>query len=164
MAYKVYYDKVASGTTATELTFFTHNEADDGELVTNIPSDNKLPENVTINRIELIPAGGIAEADAHNLLTEGILKIIIKDTEVLKFPAALAFSDNHVRLDAYVEAGNTGTAAEKHMACVGTLGGIEIPGGIQVPKDTRFNVKLVLGSAFSADTNLVLALHCTTQE
>ena len=162
MPYKIYYDQVATGTSNTEHTFFAHNEADDGETVTNLATDNQLPENVRIQRIEFIPAQDITQADALKLTESAIIKVIVGTNEVLKFPAALAFSDNHVRIDEYVEAGSTGTTASEYAVCMSTLGGLELPEPIEVPANTKFNIKLVCGSAFGTDTNLTMVIHCIT--
>lgn len=154
MAYRVYYDKVSTGTTSTNIVFFAHNEADDGELVTNLATDNQLPEDITIERIELIVPPSTAPADVENLM-KGIIKIKVGTDEPLKFPAALAFSDNHLRVDA--EPGNTGTAV--YTAAIGTLGGIQLAEALSIPANTKFNVYLVLPNPMSADTELMIALH-----
>jgi len=157
MAYKVYYDKVSTGTTATTLTFFAHNEADDGELVTNLANDNQLPEDFDIRRIELLVPPSCTITDAEKLY-KAIMKIKIGTDEVLKVPVAMAFTDNSISV--YVEPGNTG--ANEYVEVKGTLGGIELPEPIRVPRQTRFNIEIELPSAFSADTELMLVLHGTT--
>lgn len=157
MAYKVYYDKVSTGTSATTLTFFAHNEADDTELVTNLANDNQLPEDFDIRRIEILVPPSITIGDAEKLM-KSIMKVKIRNDEVLKVPTAMAFSDNSVSFAA--EPGNTGTA--EYVECRGTLGGIELPEPIRVPRQTRFNIEIELPSAFSADTDLIIVLHGTT--
>ena len=157
MPYKVYYDKVSTGTANTTLTFFAHNEADDGELVTNLANDNQLPEDFDIQRIEILVPPTITIADAEKLM-KSILKVKIGTDEVLKVPTAMAFSDNAI--DFFTEPANTGTS--EYVKCSGTLGGIELVEPIRVPARTRFNVEIVLPSAFGADTELILVLHGRT--
>jgi len=154
MAEKVYYDVVASGTSATTLTFFAHNEADDGLTTTNLPSDSKVLRDFNIRRIELIPAGDIDVADAQKLTEKAVVEVIIDNKRVLAMPAALAFTD--AGIDFYSEPGNTGTS--EYIKASGTLGGYELREPITVPANTQFNVKLHLGSAFGTDTNLTIAL------
>ena len=154
MAYRVYYDKVSTGTTATELVFFAHNEADDGELVTNLASDNQLPEDFTLERIELIVPPTIAIADAEKL-AKGVMKIKIGTDEPLKLPVALAFSDNTISV--YAEPGNTGTA--EYVEAKGTLGGVQLAEALTIPANTKFNIYVELPSAFGTDTELIMCLH-----
>lgn len=157
MAYKVYYDKVSTGTTSTSLTFFAHNEADDGELVTNLASDNQLPEDFDIQRIEILVPPTCSVSDAEKLY-KSIMKIKIGTDEVLKVPTAMAFSDNSISV--YAEPGNTGTS--EYVDVRGTLGGIELPEAIRVPRATRFNIEIKLPSAFGTDTDLIIVLHGRT--
>jgi len=154
MAYRVYYDKVSTGTTATELVFFAHNEADDGELVTNLATDNQLPEDFTLERIEILVPPTISVTDAENLL-KGIMKIKVGTDEPLKLPVALAFSDNSIAF--YSEPGNSGTA--EYVECKGTLGGVQLAEALTIPAGTKFNIYIELPSAFSADTDLIMVLH-----
>jgi len=154
MAYRVYYDKVTVTSGSSSAVFFAHNEADDGELVTNLATDNQLPEDFTLERIELIVPPSASPADVENIM-KGIIKIKVGTDEPLKFPAALAFSDNHMRLDA--EPGNTGTA--EYTAAIGTLGGIQLTEALSIPANTKFNIYLITPSGMSADTDLVMALH-----
>ena len=154
MAEKVYYDVVASGTSATTLTFFAHNEADDGLTTTNLPSDSKVLRDFNIRRIEFIPASDISAADAQKLTENAVIEVIIDNKRVLAIPAALAFTDAGVSV--YPEPGVTET--NEYVKASGTLGGYELREAITVPANTQFNVKLHIGTAFATDTNLTLAL------
>jgi len=159
MPVKIYYDTVATGTSATTLTFFAHNEADDGETVTNLATDNQLPEPVEIRKIELIPAGDIAVSDAIKLTENAVIKVIVGTNEVIKFPAALALTS--AGLEFMPDAGSTGTNTYTRLSS--TLDGFELEEPIVVDANTKINVKLVLGSAFGTDTNLTMCLHCRTR-
>jgi len=161
MAYKVYYDKVSTGTSETTLTFFAHNEADDGTLVTNLASDSQLPESFSIERIELIVPPSISITDAENLM-KGIMEIKVGDTTYLKCPVALAFSDNALRVDSYIEPGNTGTTATQYTSTVNRNDGLKLEEPISVPANTRFNIFVYLPSAFGTDTELLMVLHGKT--
>lgn len=158
MPSKVYYDSIDTGTSATTLTFFTHNAADDGENVTNLGTDNQLPESVRIKRIELITAGDITVADAIKLTKKAILKVIVGTNEVLKIPAALAFSSAGITF--MPDSGSTGTSTYTRVSS--TLDGFSLEEPIEVPVGTTFNIKLVLDSAFGTDTTLTCAIHCET--
>jgi len=154
MAEAVYYDVIATGTSATEHTFFAHNEADDGLTTTNLPSDGQVPRDFSIRRIELIPAGDITIADAQKLTEKTILEVIIDNKRVLAIPAAMAFTD--AGIDFYDEAGNSGTS--EYVKASGTLGGYQLNEPIVIPANTTFKVKLYLSATFSADTNLTCVL------
>ena len=159
MPHKVYYDTVATGTSATVLTFFAHNEADDGETVTNLATDNQLPEPVEIRKIELIPAGDIDISDAIKLTENAVIKVIVGTNEVIKFPAALALTSAGITF--MPDAGSSGTNTYTRLSS--TLDGFELEEPIVVDANTKINVKLVLGSAFGTDTNLTMCLHCRTR-
>ncbi len=154
MAEAVYYDTVATGTSATTHNFFAHNEADDGITTTNLPSDGKVPRDFNIRRIELIPAGDIDVADAQKLTEKAVIEVIVDNKRVLALPAAMAFSD--AGIDFYSEPGNTGTS--EYVKASGTLGGYELREPVTIPANTTFGVKLYIASAFGTDTNLTCAL------
>lgn len=158
MATKVYYDSIDTGTSATTLTFFAHNAADDGENITNLGTDSQLPESVAIKKIELIPAGDINVADAIKLTEKAILKVIVGTDEVLKMPAALALTSAGITF--MPDSGSTGTNTYTRLSS--TLDGFVLEEPIQVPANTIFNIKLVLNSAFGTDTTLTCAIHCET--
>ena len=154
MADKIYYDVVATGTSNTTHSFFTHTEKEDGITVTNLTEKNKLDKDFTLRRIVLMPAGDITAEDAIKLTEKAVIEVKIDNQRVLVIPAFEALAS--AGMEFYPDAGSTGTSTYTKLADV--LGGYELAEPIQIPANTRFEVDLHCASAFGTDTNLTIEL------
>jgi len=154
MADKCYYDTQATGTTSTEITFFSHTFAD-GENVTNLTESYKLDRDFELRRIELIPAADISVSDAQKLMEKSVIKLYIDDQPVLELPTPAVLTS--CGIDVHTEPGNTGTS--QYVKVSSTLDGYQLEEPIRIPAGTRFYVKLFIDSAFGTDTNLMIALY-----
>jgi len=155
MADKIYYDVVATGTSDTTISFFTHTEKSDGVTVTNLTESNKLDRDFTLRRIELIPASDITASDCVKLFEKAVVEIKIDNRRVFVAPASLLLTD------AYVAFGSNGGLTSGQTDVAGphaTLNGYEFSEPITIPANTKFEVDLKLGSAFGTDTNLTMCL------
>ena len=154
MADKIYYDVVATGTSNTTHSFFTHVEKSDGVTVTNLTEANKLDRDFVLRRIVLMPAGDIGAADAIKLTEKAVIEIKINNQRVAIIPAFEALAS--AGLEFYPDSGSTGTSNYTKLADV--LGGYEFSEPITIPANTKFEVDLYCASAFSTDTNLTMEL------
>ena len=155
MPSKVYYDVQATGTSATQISFFTHTEKADGITVTNLTEANKLDRDFALRRISLIPAGDIAAADAIKLTENAVIEVKVNNQRVVAIPAMLALTSGGIEF--YPDAGSTGTSTYTKLSNV--LDGFQFEEPIQIPAGVRFEVELHLGSAFGTDTNLTMVLE-----
>jgi len=146
----VLYDRVATGTTALTHTFFADDEATSGETNTNLPTKNMVDYDFVIREIHLLPDLDITRADSLKL-QKGIIKVRISDTDVLKCPSLMCISEHRFSTE--------GTVATGEVISIGkTMGGFRLTTPVRIPANTKFNVYLVMESAFGADTDLVCAL------
>ena len=154
MADKIYYDVVATGTSNTTHSFFTHTEKTDGITVTNLTEKNKLDRDFTLRRIILMPAADIAAADAIKLTEKAVIEIKVDNQRKIVIPAFEALAS--AGMEFYPDAGSTGTSTYTKLADI--LGGYEFSEPITIPANTKFEVDLHCGSAFGTDTNLTIEL------
>jgi len=154
MADKIYYDVVATGTSNTTHSFFTHTEKSDGKTVTNLTEANKLDRDFVLRRIVLMPAADIAAADAIKLTEKAVIEIKINNQRVAIIPAFEALAS--AGMEFYPDAGSSGTSTYTKLADV--LGGYEFSEPITIPANTKFEVDLYCASAFGTDTNLTMEL------
>jgi len=154
MADKIYYDVVATGTSNTTHSFFTHTEKSDGKTVTNLTEANKLDRDFVLRRIVLMPAGDIGAADAIKLTEKAVIEIKINNQRVAIIPAFEALAS--AGLEFYPDSGSSGTSTYTKLSDV--LGGYEFSEPISIPANTKFEVDLYCASAFSTDTNLTMEL------
>jgi len=152
MADKIYYDVVATGTTNTTISFFTHTEKSDGVTTTNLTEPNKLDRDFTLRRIVLMPAGDIT-ADVK-LTEKAVIEIKIDNRRVIVIPAFECLAS--AGMEFYPDAGSTGTSTYTKLSDI--LGGYEFSEPITIPAGTKFEVDLRLASAFGTDTNLTIEL------
>ncbi len=155
MADKVYYDVVATGTSATTHSFFTHTEKSNGLTTTNLTESNKLDKDFTLRRIELIPSSDIAADDCVKLFEDAVVEIKIDNQRVFVAPATLLLTDT------YVAFGSNGGLTSSQTDVAGphaTLNGYEFSEPISIPANTKLEVDLKCGSAFGADTDLTMCL------
>ena len=156
MADKVFYDVVATGTSATTLTFFNHNEGDDGETTCNLSENRKVQAPLTIERIALIPASDITDADALKLMEKSIIKLVINRNEIIKMPTSMALAS------AYEAFGSNGGLTTGQTDVVGLhkgQNGYEFKEPVSLPANTEFYIDIVNASAFAADTNLTVVIE-----
>jgi len=154
MADKIYYDVVATGTSATTISFFTHTEKSDGVTTTNLTEPNKLDRDFTLRRIVLMPAGDITADDAIKLTEKAVIEIKIDNRRVIVIPAFECLAS--AGMEFYPDAGSTGTSTYTKLSDI--LGGYEFSEPITIPAGTKFEVDLRLASAFGTDTNLTIEL------
>jgi len=154
MADKIYYDVVATGTSNTTHSFFTHTEKSDGITTTNLTESNKLDKDFTLKRIILMPAGDIAAADAIKLTEKAVIEIKIDNQRVIVIPAFECLAS--AGMEFYPDAGSTGTSTYTKLSDI--LGGYQFEEPIRIPANVKFEVDLHCASAFSADTNLTIEL------
>ncbi len=154
MADKIYYDVVATGTSNTTHSFFTHTEKSDGKTTTNLTEANKLDRDFVLRRIVLMPAGDIGVADAIKLTEKSVIEIKINNQRVAIIPTFEALASSGIEF--YPDSGSTGTSTYTKLSDV--LGGYEFSEPITIPANTKFEVDLYCASAFSADTNLTVEL------
>ena len=156
MADKIYYDVVATGTSATTISFFTHTEKSDGITITNLTESNKLDRDFTLRRIELVPASDITASDCVKLFEKAVVEIKVDNQRVFIAPAVALLTD------AFVAFGSNGGLTSGQTDVAGphaTLNGYEFSEPITIPANTKFEVDLKLGSAFGTDTNLTMILY-----
>jgi len=150
MADWVLYDRIATGTTALTHTFFADDEATSGETNTNLPTKNMIDYDFTIREIHILTDLDLSRADNLKLV-RGIIKLRISDTDVLKCPALMCLGENRFSTEGTVGVGEVISTGK-------TVGGFRLTTPVRIPANTKFNVYLVLESAFGADTDLVCAL------
>ena len=144
---RIYYDVVATGTSATSHAFFAHDEATDGEKVTNVPTPSQLDKDFTLEEIHLIPAADLARADHLKLTEKAIVKLVVGTDTIFKLPAVMCLSDA-----AFSTEGTVGTG--EIMSAWKFTGGHKVTPPVKIPANTRFNVYLEINSAFGTDTNI----------
>ena len=151
MPVKYYYDTIATGTTATELTFFAHSEPEDGETVTNLPSPGRLDTDFTLKKIIIRPASDLTRADELKLSEKAVIKLIVAGNEILKVPVTEAMSAYRFSTEGTVGSGEVISAGNP-------AGGLTLEEPVVIPANTGFSLKLILDSAFSTDTNITCIL------
>lgn len=156
MADQIYYDLVATGTSNTTHSFLTHTEKSDGKTTTNLTEANKLDKDFVLKRLELIPASDIDTTDALKLFEKAVIEIKIDNQRLFIGPAALCLTD------AFVGFGSNGGLTSGNTDQTGvhsTMNGYAFDEPITIPANTKLEVDLICGSAFSTDTNLTVCLE-----
>ena len=155
MADKVYYDVVATGTSNTTHSFFTHTEKSNGVTVTNLTEANKLDKDFVLKRLELIPASDITAADALKLFEKAMIEIKLDNQRLFIAPAPLALTDAYV---AFGSNGGLTSSQTDQTGAHGTMNGYTFEEPLNIPANTKLEVDLITASAMSADTNLTMCL------
>lgn len=149
----IYYDLVASGTTASaKKTFFTHKEGTDGLAVTNLPTEGQLPstERMSVESIQLVIDPEAADGDMKDLLDAAVLEFYIAGKRKYSAPAKLFCANS------WFAPGTAATTVDK-PGLAGTPLKFDIPFGLN--GGTSFKVEVTIGkTAASATTDITVCL------
>jgi len=148
----VWYDLVASGTTASATkTFFNHSKGADGLAVTNMEIAGQLPssQRFLIKSIELLVDVNAASGDAADVLDSAVLELYISGRKMFSAPAAYFLTPIAT---SQTTTADTGTAHRKVP--------FELDKYIVLNGGTDFRVDVLIGkTAPSASTDLTVLLR-----
>ena len=152
---EVIYDTIASGSSATQLSFFTHNQGDDTVSTTNLTDKNKGMHDFLVEQIIVKVSPDAVTTDITKLIEDASLRIYIDGLGyVIELPLWMCFSSQRT-----VVQGANGTLAADLLEITNPLKDgytFDIP--FSIPKDTTFNVYIELGTAMGTDTDITIAL------
>lgn len=156
MVDKVYYSSVDSGTTATEITFFNQNEADDGKTVSNLPANRTLRRSFNVRKMKLIPAPDITDADVLSLLEDSVIEVEVGNNEVISMPVMSAIGSTH---EVFGSNGGLTTGQTDVAAVANPADGYNFREALTIPANTTFQITLTLSATFAANTSLTFILE-----
>lgn len=148
----ILFDLVASGTIASaKLTFFNHNEAEDGIQVSNMPMDAQLPstQRFLVKGIELIVDTMAAVGDSAKVLDGAVIDFKINNERKISFPAIRCVSPVTTNI----------TKVDDTGGAVGYFP-FELEKALVIDGGVPFAVEMVIGkTAVSASTDLTVLLR-----